>query len=192
MSRCRTALSLAVLLLFAGIAPLELVGQDASKPLYRLPFAPGTRVLVLQGNNGPYGHTNALAYAYDFKVPIGTDVYAARSGVVLKTEARYVDGNRKPGEENYIFVDNGDGTFSRYYHLTKDGVFVQPGKKIVAGERIGKSGDTGASAGPHLHFDVTERCPEFGCQTIFFRFEDVGENPLQAGKQYEVVARNPH
>jgi murein DD-endopeptidase MepM/ murein hydrolase activator NlpD len=163
-------------------------GQAKLTAAYLLPFPIGTRVHVLQGNNGPWGHTKEIAYAYDFKTPIGSDVCAARSGVVVKLEARFIDGNRTPGQENFIFVDHGDGTFSRYYHLTHNGVLVKVGDHVQAGDKIGKSGDTGASAGPHLHFDVTEKCPEWGCQTIPITFSNASENPLQAQKDYEAVS----
>jgi murein DD-endopeptidase MepM/ murein hydrolase activator NlpD len=155
---------------------------------YLLPYPPGVKNLLIQGNNGPWGHTDKIAFAYDFKMPIGSPVCAARDGIVTKTEDRYEDGNRTPGQENYIFVSHGDGTFSRYYHLTQHGVLIKVGDHIKAGDRIGKSGNTGASAGPHLHFDVTEKCPEWGCQTIPIRFKNVAENPLQQGKEYEALA----
>ncbi len=161
--------------------------QEKQATTYLLPFPIGITVHVLQGNNGPWGHTKKLAYAYDFQVPIGSDVCAARSGTVVKTEARFLDGNRTPGQENFIFIDHGDQSFSRYYHLTKDGVLVKVGDHIQAGDKIGKSGNTGASAGPHLHFDVTEECPAWGCQTIPVVFSNSAENPLQAEKDYEVL-----
>lgn len=151
---------------------------------YALPFADSESYKVLQGYNGPYGHTGKVEFAYDFSMPIGTAVLAVRDGVVLKTEARYEDGNRTPGQENYIFISHGDGTFSRYYHLTKHGVSVVVGKRVRRGQLIGRSGDTGASAGPHLHFDVTQGCAEWGCQTIPIQFRNATENPLVAGRMY--------
>lgn len=171
-----------------GLAAIFAAAHGKQPPTYLLPFPIGARVYVLQGNNGPWGHTKEIAYAYDFKIPIGSDVCAARSGAVVKVEARFIDGNRTPGQENFIFVDHGDGTFSRYYHLTHDGVLVKVGDHVQAGDKIGKSGDTGASAGPHLHFDVTEKCPEWGCQTIPITFSNASENPLKAQKDYEAVS----
>jgi murein DD-endopeptidase MepM/ murein hydrolase activator NlpD len=169
------------------LAAVFVIAQEKQSATYLLPFPIGTKVHVLQGNNGPWGHTKEIAYAYDFKVPIGSEVCAARSGTVVKTEARFLDGNHTPGQENFVFIDHGDGTFGRYYHLTKDGVLVKVGDHVEAGDNIGKSGNTGASAGPHLHFDVTEKCPEWGCQTIPINFGNARENPLQAGKDYEAL-----
>src|SRR6185295_6323786 len=96
--------------------------SHSTKDDYVLPFASADSVTLLQGYNGPYGHAGKVEFAYDFKMPIGTEVRAARSGVVEKTENRFEDATRKAGQENYIFVAHGDGTFARYYHLTKNGV----------------------------------------------------------------------
>jgi murein DD-endopeptidase MepM/ murein hydrolase activator NlpD len=160
---------------------------SVGRQTYALPFPSNETFVVLQGYNGPYGHTGKLEFAYDFKMPIGTNVAAARSGVVIKTESRYTDGNRKPGQENYIFISHQDNTFSRYYHLTRDGVLVSVGDRVSQGQAIGRSGDTGASAGPHLHFDVTRDCPEWGCQTIPIRFRNASENPLVKGQSYKAA-----
>jgi len=151
---------------------------------YRLPYPPGAEYKVIQGNGGRWGHSGAAEFAYDFVMPKGSPVAAARGGVVVKTESRFADDTRKPGEENYVFVRHGDGTFGRYYHLTTGGALVSAGQRVRAGDIIGRSGNSGASAGAHLHFDVTRECPEWGCQTVFARFTDVPENPLREGATY--------
>jgi murein DD-endopeptidase MepM/ murein hydrolase activator NlpD len=152
---------------------------------YILPFPVGKSYELIQGNNGPYGHQGHSAYAFDFVMPIGSAVTAAREGIVVKTEGRFVDGNRKPGEENYVFIQHDDSTFARYYHLTQNGPRVKVGDRVARGDTIGLSGNTGASAGPHLHFDATKGCPEWGCQTVPIVFANANENPLQQGKIYK-------
>jgi cyclase len=177
--------------LWASYVYKSIVTREGTGAMYRLPFPSGTPVLVLQGNNGPWGHTGAAAYAYDFKMPIGSPVYAAREGEVVRIENRFEDGTRKPGEENFIFVRHDDGTFGRYYHLThltKAGTLVQAGERVKAGQLIAKSGNSGASAGPHLHFDVALDCPDWGCSTIPIVFRDAPENPLQQGKSYQALS----
>ena len=171
--------------LAVALALVACATSRVSAARYLLPFPVGTSWPLLQGYNGPWGHEGKAAFAYDFQMPIGSKVTAARDGVVVKVESRFEDGNRTAGKENFIFVDHGDGTFGRYYHLTRDGALVAAGTKVQAGQWIGKSGDTGASAGPHLHFDVTRECPEWGCQTIPIAFSNSAENPLLAGKAYE-------
>jgi murein DD-endopeptidase MepM/ murein hydrolase activator NlpD len=159
-----------------------------SKPCgYLLPFPVGDSAELLQGNSGPYGHQGAIRYAYDFARPLGSPVTAARAGIVVRTEQRFVDGNRTPGQENLIFVQHGDSTFGRYYHLTQGGVAVAVGTHVSAGDTIGRSGNTGASAGPHLHFDVTTGCPDWGCQSIPIRFCNAGADSLIDGRVYRAV-----
>jgi murein DD-endopeptidase MepM/ murein hydrolase activator NlpD len=47
-----------------------------------------------------------------------------------------------------------DGTLTEYVHLMQGGSAVRVGEKVAAGKLIGYSGNTGYSAGPHLHFAV--------------------------------------
>ena len=118
-------------------------------------------------------------------MPIGSSVIAARAGEVVHVVENNEDGTRKPGQENVVIIRHADSTFARYYHLTKEGVLVSVGEKVEKGQKIGLSGDSGASAGPHLHFDVTKGCYDWGCQTISIDFEGVKENPLKQGEVYE-------
>ena len=157
------------------------------KAVYSLPFPVGDSARLIQGNNGPWGHSGAAAYAFDFIMPIGSPVTAARGGQVVATESRYLDHNRNPGQENYVVIRHSDGTFGRYYHLTKDGALVAVGEMVAQGDTIARSGDTGASAGPHLHFDVTRGCAEWGCQTIAIRFANAGADSLMQGHTYKAI-----
>lgn len=171
---------------FVSVSCRTTVAREAttSPQEYVLPIPSGDSARLIQGNNGPWGHTGVLAYAFDFVMPIGSAVTAARGGRVVGVEARYVDGNRTPGQENYIFIAHGDGTFGRYYHLTQNGVRVHVGDRVASRDTIGRSGNTGASAGPHLHFDITLGCPEWGCQTVPVHFRDVAADSLVAGRFY--------
>jgi murein DD-endopeptidase MepM/ murein hydrolase activator NlpD len=58
------------------------------------------------------------------------------------------------GRANFIRLLHDDGTMSLYAHLKSDGVLVRPGQRVTAGQRIGLSGNTGFTTGPHLHFAV--------------------------------------
>jgi murein DD-endopeptidase MepM/ murein hydrolase activator NlpD len=151
---------------------------------YVLPYPTEISRKLIQGNNGPYGHSGAAAFAFDFVMPIGSPVVAARGGEVVKVEERYNDGTRVPGEENYIVIRHSDGTFGRYYHLTAHGALVDSGARVKRGDLIGRSGNSGATAGPHLHFDVTRGCFEWGCQTIPIIFGNAGTDTLVPGKMY--------
>jgi murein DD-endopeptidase MepM/ murein hydrolase activator NlpD len=80
----------------------------------------------------------------DFTAPSGAPVYATGDGVVLYT------GYSTYG--NVIYIDHGFGFETRYAHLTN--YIVAPGQTIKRGQVIGYVGNTGLSAGPHLHYEV--------------------------------------
>jgi murein DD-endopeptidase MepM/ murein hydrolase activator NlpD len=143
-----------------GVAPGDL------SPLYILPFAPGDRYLLTQGNCGTASHMGRFRYSYDFEMPTGTPVIAARDGVVYSVRDDRPDGSGVVGDENFVILDHGDGEFSRYIHLTTDGGLVRRGETVSRGDTIALSGHSGRSAFPHLHFDVSRSCRGGQCRTI--------------------------
>jgi murein DD-endopeptidase MepM/ murein hydrolase activator NlpD len=163
--------------------PIVLVSARESSD-YVLPYTRAVSYKLLQGYNGPWGHEGHCGYAYDFQMPVGTQVHAARSGKVVHVEQHHMDSTRKAGEENVIVIRHEDGTYARYYHLTHNGAKVTVGDDVKQNQWIGLSGDSGASAGPHLHFDVTKDCFKWGCQTIKIEFRNTKENPLRQGVSY--------
>lgn len=122
---------------------------------YVLPYAVGDAHLVTN-TTGHYTPSNGGVglYAVDFAMPTGTPVHAARAGEVVAIREHFRDGNGVDLEENFVFVRHADGTVARYFHLTGDGAAVRVGDRVRQGELIGWSGNTGQTAGPHLHFDV--------------------------------------
>ena len=82
----------------------------------------------------------------DFRVKSGTSVVAAANGTVIASGWGGAYGYR-------IEVDHGNGYITAYNHLSK--IEVTEGK-VAAGQEIGKSGSTGNTTGPHLHFEVTK------------------------------------
>ncbi|HPD78025.1 MAG TPA: peptidoglycan DD-metalloendopeptidase family protein [Spirochaetota bacterium] len=82
----------------------------------------------------------------DISAPIGTPVYAAAEGIVIKSE--YV----KNGYGNLIIIKHRDNLFTYYGHLSK--IIAKSGDRVSQSEVIGKVGNTGRSTGPHLHFEV--------------------------------------
>lgn len=88
--------------------------------------------------------------AIDVAGPIGTPVYAARSGVISSAAV----GGWNDGYGNNVWIDSGDGIATHYAHL--NGVNVSAGQRVVGGQTvIGWRGNTGRSTGSHTHFEVT-------------------------------------
>ncbi|WP_149181628.1 transglycosylase family protein [Streptomyces sp. TRM49041] len=97
-----------------------------------------------------YGKTgSAWAAGYhtgvDFPVPTGTSVKAVASGRVVSAGWA--------GSYGYqVVIRHHDGKYSQYAHLSA--LTVREGQSVTGGQRIARSGSTGNSTGPHLHFEV--------------------------------------
>ncbi|OPB84981.1 M23 family metallopeptidase [Elizabethkingia ursingii] len=81
----------------------------------------------------------------DIAVPFGSDVRSAAQGTVIFA-------GQKGGYGNCIIVSHGNGLATLYGHLSS--VLVSPNQQIKVGEVIAKSGNSGRSTGPHLHYEV--------------------------------------
>jgi len=126
---------------------------------YRAPFAKARKFLVSQAFPIGVTHNTLDSYhAVDISMPIGTDVYAAREGMVIEVASTNFRAGPDPGEEgasaNLVRILHDDGTFAIYAHLNWNTIRVQPGDEVARGEYIADSGNTGFSTGPHLHFAI--------------------------------------
>jgi murein DD-endopeptidase MepM/ murein hydrolase activator NlpD len=125
--------------------------------VYALPFKPGTSRRVIQGYEGRLSHRDIDRYAVDFAMPEGTLVCAARDGVVVdlkeSMDAAGTDEKESP-PPNFVSILHSDGTIGEYLHLQRGGVLVHIGQRVTAGTPIARSGNTGYSSRPHLHFGV--------------------------------------
>ncbi|MFH9725506.1 transglycosylase family protein [Streptomyces sp. NPDC017254] len=81
----------------------------------------------------------------DFPVPTGTSVKAVAGGRIVSAGWGGAYGYQ-------IVLRHDDGRYSQYAHLSA--LSVREGQRVTAGQRIGRSGSTGNSSGPHLHFEV--------------------------------------
>lgn len=86
----------------------------------------------------------AIHYGIDFGVPTGTPVAAAGAGRVVMAENRISTGWT-------VILEHAPGIFSLYYHLSE--LLVAEGQSVGTGELIARSGSTGLSTGPHLHWE---------------------------------------
>ncbi len=126
---------------------------------YRAPFAAATTYPVTQAYPEVATHTTPDAYyAVDFAMPVGTDVFAARGGIVFDVASTHfsagLDPERDGPNANVIRILHDDGTYAIYAHLNTNSIRVRPGDRVRRGEYIADSGNTGYSSGPHLHFVV--------------------------------------
>lgn len=132
---------------------------EAGTVLVELPFEAGASHPILQGMHGSFSHFGNATHALDFECPEGTTIVAARDGVVVDLEESSSTGCDRPecaDQGNFVRLDHGDGTYGVYYHLERDGALVDLGDRVCAGEPIARSGNTGFSSGPHLHFEVED------------------------------------
>jgi hypothetical protein len=109
----------------------------------------------------PYGSTangtREPHHGVEFVNESGTPVYAAADGMVIfagpDEEASYSPWKNYYG--NLVVIKHNDGLFTLYAHLSK--IDVQAGQEVLAADKIGEVGRTGAAIGSHLHFEVRRR-----------------------------------
>jgi murein DD-endopeptidase MepM/ murein hydrolase activator NlpD len=145
---------------------------------YRLPWRAGVSRLVAQGNRSFASHRGGHLRAWDFWMPIGTDVLAARAGKVVEVEDR-LDGIGL--RSNFVTVEHDDGTRAIYAHVRRGSATVRVGDDVLRGQVIAASGMVGQTVFPHLHFVVTTHD---GAASLPISFADVPEGVPLAGHWY--------
>ena len=122
-------------------------------------------VLCTQGFGGKGHHRGSAAHhSADFDCPVGTPLLAVFAGTVTDIN----DGCSVGGphvdllpEAGFLRLDSADGAVSAVYlHLAKGSSRVRVGERVVMGQTLASSGDTGFSHGPHLHLHIERR----GCE----------------------------
>ncbi|NRQ14769.1 M23 family metallopeptidase [Ensifer sesbaniae] len=114
-----------------------------------LPFgnpSPASDITSDFGNRlDPFLGRLALHAGIDFRATVGTRIRATAPGTVT-------NAGLTGGYGNMVEIDHGNGVSSRYAHLST--VLVKVGDQVTEGEVIAKSGNTGRSTGPHLHYEI--------------------------------------
>ncbi len=103
-------------------------------------FIKPMRGIKTQGFHGPYN-------AVDIGAPVGTTIVAAADGVVLVAKASGYNG----GYGGLTIIQHDNGSQSLYAHQSS--ISVEAGQRVSQGQKIGESGNTGRSTGPHLHLE---------------------------------------
>jgi hypothetical protein len=116
---------------------------------------PASHWIIQQfGNYQPDGHTGV-----DYPCPVGTPVKAVAAGVVR--HAGWMGGSYadnpwwiQPSFAGYVYVVDHGAFIGIYGHCMDGAAKVSAGQQVSEGQVLGLSGNTGASTGPHLHFEV--------------------------------------
>ncbi|WP_428353316.1 peptidoglycan DD-metalloendopeptidase family protein [Methyloprofundus sp.] len=137
----------------------EPTARHNSQAIYYPPFASYRKFQISQSFNGKFSHTDKQnKYAVDLSMPEGSEVHAARAGVVMSLENDFfkggIDKQAYKARANSVRILHDDGSMAVYAHLQVDRAQVYAGMRVEAGQLIAYSGNTGFSSGPHLHFSV--------------------------------------
>lgn len=137
------------------------IGKPVSGLVILPPFSPEGRYPITQGFEGERTHkTPDSEYALDIAMPVGTAIHAARSGIVMDIEEDFNKGGtdlkKFADKANHVRILHDDGTMGLYAHLDLASVSVRAGARVRAGQKIARSGNTGFSSGPHLHFVIQQ------------------------------------
>ncbi len=131
----------------------------------------------------------------------GREILAPAAGIV--TYARNdVPNNPRPGDPdinsfaalhdpvtaymgNCVIIDHGNSEHSVMAHMQQGSVTVKAGKRVAAGQVIGKLGNSGDSFGPHLHYQLQSDPRLFHGQSLPFRFQNTDDAQLARGTHFE-------
>lgn len=163
-----------------GFSLGELNPEIDSVP-YTFPVSGNRKFHITQSFNGVFSHKGlGNRHAVDIAMPVGTDIVAAREGVVIWAKDDYHMGGARNyflDKANYVSVLHDDGSFAVYAHLLLGSAVVKPGQRVERGQKLGRSGSSGFSTGPHLHFVIRQNV-DYRTRTVPFKFI------LSDGKRY--------
>lgn len=120
------------------LASIPAIQPVSNKELTRIASGFGMRIHPIYG-------IAKMHSGLDFTAPQGTPIYATGDGVV--TTAGF--GN---GTGNHVIINHGYGYETEYMHMVR--IKAVEGQRVKRGEVIGWVGSTGASTGPHCHYEV--------------------------------------
>jgi len=102
---------------------------------------------TLTEKNNPPAEADQMQFhkGLDIAVPFGSDVVATAAGTVIFS-------GQKGGYGNCVIVSHGNGLATLYGHLSQ--LVAKTNEKVKVGQVIAKSGNSGRSTGPHLHYEV--------------------------------------
>ena len=152
--------------------------------MFRQPFK-GDYVITLDyGEKFPPLYTDESPHrGIDYGCPMGTPILASDDGVVT-----YV-GRLKEGYGNYIILSHEKGYATVYAHLSE--ILVKENQRVSKSQVIGKSGNSGNSTGPHLHFEVRVNGFKIDPKTVLqnvFDADPIESTPAPETHEFDTVA----
>lgn len=135
-------------------------------PGYVWPVALANKITSAFGSRtAPTSGASTNHKGIDISARIGTSVAAAFDGTISKIGYNALRGN-------YVVLDDGSGTQALYQHLSQ--ALGAVGDKVAAGQIIAKTGDSGTTTGPHLHFEILKNGTSVDPQT--FEYNSPGDS----------------
>jgi murein DD-endopeptidase MepM/ murein hydrolase activator NlpD len=122
-------------------------GRSMRKFLVRKPIAEGEITSPFGMRFHPILHYARMHTGVDWAAPIGTPIYAAGNGTIIKAGW---DG----GYGRRVEIQHANGYVTAYNHMSGFGRGVAEGAHILQGQTVGYLGDSGLATGPHLHYEV--------------------------------------
>ncbi len=122
-------------------------GRSMRKFLVRKPIAEGEITSPFGMRFHPILHYARMHTGVDWAAPIGTPIYAAGNGTIIKAGW---DG----GYGRRVEIQHANGYVTAYNHMSGFGRGVTEGAHILQGQTVGYLGDSGLATGPHLHYEV--------------------------------------
>lgn len=164
---------------------------DPAASLYVLPYPVGAAYSLMQTYCGPYSHARDNQLAYDFLIPFGGEVVAARAGIVRIVVDTYADDDTVGSHNNHMFIEHDDNTTAMYAHLVQHSAVVQVGDRVEQGQLIALSGTSGTSVA-HLHFGVYRTWPHRSGDDLPVNFRNADgaldeRGGLQVGVSYTAL-----
>ena len=142
------------------------------------PVTPDRKIYHISSRFGyrkdPFTGKSKRHSGIDFALMPGNAVYATGDGVVESVRHDFY------GYGNQVLIDHGFGYKTRYAHLKN--IEVSEGMVLKRGEKIGTTGNSGRSSGPHLHYEVIYRDQHMNPSNYF----DLDITP----EEYSVMVRN--
>lgn len=141
-------------------------GESVRKALLRTPISGARMTSGFGMREHPISGYTKMHKGVDFGAPTGTPIYAAGDGTIEIVR-------RENGYGNYLRIKHNAKYSSAYAHLSRYASGIKPGKKVKQGQIVAYVGSTGASTGPHLHYEILANNEQVNPANVKFKTGNV-------------------